>query len=60
MVVGCTYLVTYLNLLTLGYTLKEYFDFVIGRIECLFSIIGFIIITITIFEKGGIKNDIHL
>jgi len=60
MVIGCTYLVTYLNLLSLGYSLKEYFSFIMTRVECLFSIVGFLILTITIFWKGGLKHDLHL
>ena len=48
MVIGFTYIITYLNLLTIGFTFNEYVDFITHRYECLISIIGFIIINLTI------------
>lgn len=60
MVIGFTFLITYLNLLTIGYSFYDYLLFVSHRIECLFSIIGFLIINITIFWKGSGLNDLHL
>lgn len=60
MVIGCTYIIMYLNLFTFGYTIAEYFNFIFTRVECLFAPIGFILITITIFIKGGNKIDTYL
>ena len=51
-IVGLMYMIGYLNLLTMGYSLLEYLEFIIKRGECLIAIIGFIMITYAIF-KGG-------
>ena len=58
-VIGFTYIISYLNLLTIGYTFIEYISFISKRIECLTAIIGLIMIICTIF-KGGEKSDICL
>ena len=60
MVIGCTYVITYLNLLSLGYSLKEYFSYILTRAECLSVIIGFLMMTVVIFWKGGKTHDLHL
>lgn len=60
MVIGCTYIIMYLNLFTFGYTFLEYLEFIFSRAECLFAPIGFILITITIFKKGGNPIDTYL
>ena len=56
-VIGFTYMISYLNLLTMGYSFMEYLSYIISKRECLISILGFSIVTITIF-KGGNKSDI--
>lgn len=58
-VIGFTYIISYLNLLTMGYTFLEYLLFITKRYECIIAIIGFIMITCAIF-KGGEKIDICL
>lgn len=60
MVIGFTYIITYMNLMTMGYSFLDYFKFIISRLECLFSIIGFIIVSIIILTKGCDKVDIHI
>ena len=60
MVIGFTYIITYLNLLSMGYTFLDYLSFIIKRVECLFSVIGFIIISITIFTKGRDEFDLYI
>lgn len=60
MVIGFTYIITYMNLMTMGYSFLDYFKFIISRLECLFSIIGFIIVNIIILTKGCDKIDIHI
>ena len=60
MVVGCTYVITYLNLLTVGYTWKEYWLFLFHHLECWFVLFGFFFITLSIYWKGGRKSDLHL
>lgn len=52
-VIGFIYIISYLNLLTIGYNFYEYVNFIIRRFECLLSIVGFIIMVITINYKGG-------
>lgn len=59
MVLGFTYIITYLNLLSMGYSFKMYLLYVLGRGECLLSIIGFIIVFTVIITKGD-YNDIHI
>ena len=60
MVIGNTFIILYLNLLTLGYNFNFYVNFIIRRIECYYSIIGFILVLITIFTKGDKKNELYL
>lgn len=60
MVSGFTYIITYLNLLSMGYSLLDYLKFIISRVECWFSIVGFLLVFLTIFTKGYDKNDIYL
>ncbi len=55
MIVGLMCIILYSNLMTMGYDFYEYFNFIITRVECLLSVIGLIIINITIFWK---KEDI--
>lgn len=59
MVIGFTYIIMYLNLFTLGYNIFDYLLFILTHIECLFSIIGFILVLISIY-KGDKNNDIHI
>ena len=58
-VIGFTYMISYLNLLTMGYSFFEYLSFIFKRYECIIAILGFIMITCAIF-KGGEKRDICL
>ena len=58
-VIGFTYVIGYLNLLTMGYDFLEYLIFISKRYECIIAIIGFLIITYAIF-KGGDTDDIRL
>lgn len=60
MVVGCTYLILYLNLVTIGYSMKDYFIFVARRFETYYVLIGLIIISLSIFIKGGRKYEFYL
>jgi hypothetical protein len=60
MVIGSMYIILYTNLMTIDYSLSEYFNFISHRFECLLSIIGFIIVTITIFWKKGDNHEIRL
>ena len=56
MVIGCSFIILYLNLTTMGYNFLEYVNFIIRRVECYFSIIGFIIIILSIALKGDYRK----
>ena len=60
MVIGFVYLILYLNLLTIGYNFSVYVNFITRRIECYYTIIGFIIILLTLTIKGAKKYELHL
>lgn len=59
-VIGSVYIICYLNLLSIGYNLLEYVNFIIRKIECLFLPIGFIMMFICVYVPRGGKNDIHI
>ena len=59
-VIGLSYIIIYLNLLSIGYNFFDYVNFIIRRIECLYSIIGIIIIIISIFWPGGKRYELHI
>lgn len=58
--IGFMYIIIYLNLLTIGYNLSEYVNFIIRRIECWNSIIGIIIIVITLIKPKGDNDELHI
>ncbi len=60
MVIGFTYIITYMNLMSMGYSFIEYLKFICSRIECLFSIIGLLMVSIIILTKGRDEIDLHL
>ena len=60
MVIGFTYIIIYMNLLSMGYSYLEYFKFIVYRVECLFSVVGLIIVTIIIMTGGYKNNDLHI
>ena len=60
MVLGFSYLILYLNLLTIGYNFSFYVNFITRRIECYYAPIGFIIVLLTLLIKGDKKNELHI
>ena len=58
--IGFMYIIIYLNLLTMGYNLSEYVNFIIRRIECWNSIIGIIIIVITLIKPKGDNDELYI
>lgn len=44
----------------MGYNLSEYVNFIIRRIECWNSIIGIIIIVITLIKPKGDNDELHI
>ncbi len=59
-VIGGVYIISYMNLMTIGYNFKEYVNFIIRRIECLYAVVGLIIILLTIYIPGGNKDELYL
>lgn len=58
-VIGFSYIIIYLNLLSLGYNFLEYVKFISRRFECLNALFGIILMSIIIFTKGG-KNELYI
>lgn len=56
-VLGGVSCIMYLNLLTAGWTLKEYASFIIGRSECYLLIIGFVLMAISIYFPSKWKVE---
>lgn len=50
-VVGLVYIISYLNLLAVGYNFLEYVNFICRKGECIVGFIGIIIVFLTIFTK---------
>lgn len=57
--IGFAFMISYLNIITFGYSLLEYVNYISKRPECILGIIGLIIITITIFIPGG-TDELHI
>lgn len=55
-VISLSYIIIYLNLLTIGYNFLEYVHFIIRRIECLNLFVGLIIIILSLINGG--KNEL--
>lgn len=60
MVIGFTYIITYMNLMSMGYSFFDYLSFITSKLECLFALIGFILVSIIILTKGTEKNDLYI
>lgn len=59
-VIGFTFIITYLNLTTMGYSVLDYIKFIIKRFECVMCLIGIIFINVALYKKGDNKNDLYL
>ena len=57
--IGFVYIITYLNYLSIGFSVVEYFKLIFTSFECLLAIIGVLILGVVILTKGE-KNDIYL
>lgn len=58
-VIGLIYIISYLNLLSIGYNFLEYVNFICRRLECIYSIIGIFLIFLSIYTPGG-KYELHI
>lgn len=59
-VIGSVYIISYLNLLTIGYNFLEYVNFISRQLECLYFILGLCLMLFTIFIPGGEKNEFYI
>ncbi len=59
-VIGFVFIISYLNLINLGYNFTEYVNFICSKVECLIGPIGLLIIYLSIFIKGGKENELHI
>lgn len=55
-IIGFVFIITYLNLIPLGYNFFEYVNFISRRAECLIGPIGLIISFLSIFISGKEKK----
>ena len=53
--IGFVYIICYLNLFSIGYNFLEYVNFIIRRFECLCSIIGITLMSLSMIMGG--KNE---
>jgi len=60
MTLGFVYIILYLNLISTGYNILEYVNFIIRRIECYYVVIGFIILNLSMYIKGDKKYGLYL
>ncbi len=59
-IIGCVFIISYMNLMVIGYNFYEYVNFIIKRVECYYSVIGLILIFLSIFLPGGKNNEQYL
>lgn len=52
MTIGFSYIIMYLNLLSIGYKISDYVNFIFMRPECYFVILGFIIINLSLYKRS--------
>lgn len=55
-VMGFSFIILYLNLTTIGYNFVNYVNFIFRRIECYYSIIGLIIMVLSMSTKGDMRK----
>ena len=54
-IIGFVYIISYLNLLTIGYNFLEYVNFISRRFECLCALFGIIMMSLAINVAGRKK-----
>ena len=60
MVIGFTYIILYLNLFSVGYNFSEYVNFIFSRLECNYTLIGLIVLILSLFIKGDDSYELYL
>ena len=56
--IGCVYIIIYLNLTTIGYNFLNYVNFIIRRPECWNAIVGLLIIFFSLPKEE--KDELHI
>lgn len=59
-IIGFVFIISYLNLMSVGYNFLEYVNFISRKVECLIGPIGLLISFLAIYIPGGEKNELHL
>lgn len=59
-VIGFVFIISYLNLMTIGYNFLEYVNFISRQIECLYAVFGLIIMSLTIFIPRRRKDELYI
>ena len=59
-VIGFIYIISYLNLFSIGYNFLEYVNFIIKKFECLCAAFGVLIMFLAVMIPGGKYNELHL
>ena len=60
MVIGCGFFFFFFFFLSFGYNFLNYVNFIVRRFECYFSIIGLIMMILSMTIKGEDKNELYL
>ena len=58
-VIGFVFIISYLNLMTIGYNFGEYVNFIIRKPECIIGPTGLLLTFLSIYLPGG-KNEIYI
>ncbi|MCI5879509.1 MAG: hypothetical protein MRZ34_01820 [Bacillales bacterium] len=58
-IVGSTYLISYLNLFTMGYNFYDYVHFIVRRYECWYFFIGIVFMIYSMYI-GGKRNELYI
>ena len=58
-IIGFVFIISYLNIMTMGYNFLEYVNFIIRRPECLVGPAGILITFLSIYLPGG-KDELYL
>ena len=59
-VIGFIYIISYMNLMAIGYNFLEYANFIFRRLECLYAFLGMIILFLSITLPLGGNYELHI
>ena len=58
-IIGFSYIITYLNYLTIGYSFTDYLKLIIIKPECILAFIGITLLIIVIFSRRD-EHDLRI